>query len=87
MDIRYRLRGFTREEHRYINSVLCDERGWAGLGYAFHCCNRGAIDVVIMKRTDSEIGTRFPRSDLQGLSVTNLLSTPIEIWINKKKLE
>lgn len=80
--ITYKLVGFTTREQAFIDFVLQDLRGWAGMGYEFQVTSTAAAMVVIMKKTNAQLLRKFRQSYLRGLSVTDISKTPAEIWIN-----
>jgi len=86
---RFRLafdRSVDAESSAVILKILNDPEGWASLGHSFEQVSQYSSsrpNTVIRFESDAGLARLFPRSDLRGLSVTNMSTRPSQIFFNR----
>ncbi|MBT97119.1 MAG: hypothetical protein CL902_00630 [Dehalococcoidia bacterium] len=78
---------FRPEEARFVHSTLNDKRGWMGVAphiSAFERAEHGqpvlfTMDII----SNKEIVNKFPGAGMDGFSVTDRGTRPIEVTINR----
>lgn len=81
----YTSSGFTKQENKLIQSILCDPRSW---GVVFkqvpEFTDPREVAIEITKSPNYKIKALFPFESLYNLSVTDSRASPIKIYFSEE---
>jgi hypothetical protein len=84
LSVPFSLDGFSEAEAAFFDAVVAHPRGWMSAGFQFLRGPRSGAFCVVHKTGADAMARLYPQTHLQGLSVTDRGTQPIQVHLNAR---